>query len=144
MNVADVLRRLRRFLLLLSIVLFGGALVELWLVGHTEGWIQWIPFVLCAAGLLTSGFVLLKPNAVTVGLLRVCMAAVVLGTLFGVYEHVVGNIAFAREVDPAASTSTLAWKGVEGANPLLAPGILAISALLAWSATYRYEIRDEG
>jgi len=144
MSAADVLRKLRRFLLVLSISLFGGSLLELWLVGHTEGWIQWIPFVLSTAGLLTAGFVLFFPNAVTVGLLRACMAVVVLGTLYGVYEHVAGNLAFAREVDPVASTGTLAKKAVQGGNPLLAPGILAISALLALSATYRYQIKDEG
>ena len=142
MSVADVLRRLRQFLLLLSVLLFSGSLIELWLVGHTEGWIQWIPFVLSTAGLLVCGFVLLKRSAVTVGLLRVWMAVVLLGTLFGVYEHITGNIEFAREVDPAASTSVLLRKGVQGGNPLLAPGILAISAILALGATYRYQITD--
>src|SRR5687768_2676135 len=107
MNVADVLRRLRQFLLVLSVLLFGGSLIELWLVGHTDGWIQWIPFVLSTAGAVASGFVLLKQHAVTVRLLRACMGLVLLGTLFGVYEHITGNIAFAREVDPTASTSVL-------------------------------------
>lgn len=142
MNAIDVLRRLRQFLLAISILLFSGSLIELWLVGHTDGWIQWIPFVLSTAGLLTSGLVLLRSNGATVSVLRVCMGLVVLGTIFGVYEHIAGNIAFAREVDPAASTRELLRKGVQGGNPLLAPGILAISALLALSATYRYQITE--
>lgn len=142
MTVADVLRNLRQFLLLLSVLLFAGSLVELWLVGHTDGWIQWIPFVLSTTGLLLAMLVMFRTTAATVGVLRVCMVVVVLGTIFGVYEHIAGNIAFAREVDPSASTSVLLRKGVQGGNPLLAPGILAISALLALGATYRYEIKD--
>ena len=36
MRAAEVLRRLRSFLLFLSALLFAGALLELWLVKHTE------------------------------------------------------------------------------------------------------------
>ena len=142
MTTADVLRRLRLFLLALSVMLFAGALVELWLVGHTDGWIQRIPFVLSSAGLLLGVVVMFKARAATVGLLRVWMVVVVLGSVFGVYQHITGNIEFAREVDPSASTGTVVRKGLQGGNPLLAPGILAISALLALSATYRYEITE--
>ena len=51
-NASEVLRRLRKFLLLLSLLLFAGALVELWLVGHTVEFVQWIAFVLAGAGAL--------------------------------------------------------------------------------------------
>jgi hypothetical protein len=138
-DAAEVLRQLRRFLLALSIMLFAGAIVELWLVGHTQSWLQWIPFVLSAMGSATVFIVLFRSTPATVRVLRVSMGVIVLGTLLGVYEHISGNIELEREVNPTANSSRLLWRGVTGGNPLLAPGVLAIAALLAVSATYRYE-----
>lgn len=140
MSAAEVLRRLRRFLLVLALFLFGGALVELWLVGHTEELVQWIAFVLAGAGALAAMLVLFRSSLATVRILRVCMIAVALGSLFGMYEHFSGNVAFAREVQPNSSTAQLVWRGLQGGNPLLAPGVLAVAAVLALSATYRYEV----
>ncbi|MFN2500063.1 MAG: hypothetical protein ABR557_13350 [Pyrinomonadaceae bacterium] len=79
-------------------------------------------------------------KALPVRILRVCMPVVVLGSLFGMYQHVSGNVAFAREVKPNSSTTELVWRGLQGGNPLLAPGVLAVAAVLALSATYRYEV----
>lgn len=144
MTAAEVLRRLRKFLLLLAVCLFAGGLAELWLVGHTEEFVQWVAFVLAGMGALASMLVLFRLSRATVRILRVCMLAVVLGSLFGIYQHISGNIAFAREVQPDISTSQLFWRGLQGGNPLLAPGILAVGALLALSATYRYEVTNLG
>ena len=135
---ADVLLRLRRFLLVLSVLLFGGALVELWLIGHTKELIQWLPFGLCVVGSLSALLVLFRPGPGTVRILRICMALIGLGTLLGVYLHVEGNVLFAQEVQPNSQTTELVWKGLAGANPLLAPGILAVAAVVAAAATYRY------
>ena len=141
MSAEEVLGQLRRFLLVLSVLLFCGAIIELWLVGHTED-----PNPV--ARVCTSrprrnrsaGRVDFSTHARSVRFLRICMTVVVLGSLFGIYEHVTGNIAFEREIHPDMSTGQAVWKGLQGANPLLAPGILAIAALLALSATYRNEI----
>jgi hypothetical protein len=135
---AEVLLRLRRFLLVLSVLLFGGALVELWLVGHTKDVLQWLPFVLCVVGSLAVLLVLFRPGRGTIRFLRVCMVLIGLGTLLGIYLHVEGNILFAQEVQPNSSTTELVAKGLGGANPLLAPGILAIAGVMAVAATYRY------
>lgn len=140
---AEVLRRLRRFLLLLAVMLFAGSLVELWLVGHTEDWVQLIPFVLAIVAIILGILVSLRPANLTIQVLRIWMGLVVLGTLFGVYQHIAGNIAFEREVDPRATTSQLALQGLAGGNPLLAPGVLAIAAVLAWTATYRHEVTSD-
>jgi len=140
MTAAEILSRLRRFLLLLSLFLFGGALIELSLVGHTKELVQWIAFALAGAGALTLLLVLFRLSPVTVRILRVCMLLVVLGSMFGMYEHFSGNVAFAREIQPASTTSRLFWRGLQGGNPLLAPGVLAVASLLALAATYRYEV----
>ena len=139
-TAAEVLRRLRKFLLVLSLLLFVGALVELLLVGHTVEFVQWIAFVLAGAGALSVSMSLFNFGPATVRLLRVCMIVVALGSFFGIYQHISGNIAFAREIHPDSSTSQLFWRGLQGGNPLLAPGVLAVAALLALSATYRYEV----
>ena len=139
----EVLQQLRRFLLVLSILLFGGALIELWLVGHTEDLVQWLPFVLSIAGMVFALLVLLRPGRRLVRALRVCMLLVALGSVFGIYQHVTGNIALERDVRPNATTTQLLIGGLAGDNPLLAPGVLAIAAVLSLSATYRYEITND-
>ena len=139
-TAAEILRRLRKFLLLLSLFLFAGALIELWLVGHTKEFIQWIAFALAGAGAFTLLLVLFRLSPATVRTLRVCMLLVVFGSLFGMYEHFSGNVAFAREIQPNSATAQLFWRGLQGANPLLAPGVLAVAAILALSATYRYQV----
>ena len=144
MNAAEVLRRLRRFLLLLAIMLFGGALIELWLVAHTEEVIQLAAFFLAGAGAFAALLALLRPGRASVKILRACMIVVVLGSIFGVYEHVTGNIAFEREIHPDADNAQLLSRGLGGGNPLLAPGVLAIAAVVAWSATYRHEVSEFG
>ena len=141
MSADQVLGQLRRFLLGLSVLLFCGAIIELWLVGHTEDPIQWLAFGLAGLGAIAALVGLFFHARAGVRFLRICMAVVVLGSLFGIYEHVTGNIAFEQEVHPDISTGRAVWKGLQGANPLLAPGILAIAALLALSATYRSEIK---
>jgi len=140
MTAAEILSRLRRFLLLLSLFLFGGALVELSLVGHTKELVQWIAFALAGAGAFTLLLVLFRLSPATVRTLRVCMFLVVLGSMFGMYEHFSGNVAFAREIQPNSTMSRLFWRGLQGGNPLLAPGVLAVAAILGLSATYRYEV----
>ena len=138
-STAEILRRLRRFLLLLTVSLFAGALVELWLVGHTEDVIQLVPFVLSVVGIVVCLLVFFWPSTGTIQVMRIWMAVIILGTLLGVYLHIEGNVAFEREVDPQATTSKLILQGLGGGNPLLAPGILAIAALIAAAATYRYQ-----
>jgi len=140
MSADEVLGQLRRFLLVLSVLLFGGAIIELWLVGHTEDPLQWLAFVLAGLGAVAALVALIFPGRGIVRLLRICMAVVVVGSLFGIYEHVIGNVAFEREIHPDMPSGEAVWKGLQGANPLLAPGILAIAALLALSATYRHEL----
>lgn len=138
MSSDEVLKRLRLFLLWLALFLFAGTLVELWLVQHYQDRIQWIAFVITGIGLATTPLVLLRRSRTTVLILRLCMLVVIAGSLFGVYEHVSNNIEFALEIQPNLPTRELWLKGLSGANPLLAPGTLAVAGLLALAATYQY------
>jgi hypothetical protein len=148
MSAAEVLRRLQLFLLALSSLLFVGTLLELWLVNHTGDAIQWLAFIIGGLGLLATLSVLFRIRAhararKTILVMRACMSLVVLGSLFGIYQHVSSNIAFEREIYPNATFSQLAWKGLGGANPLLAPGTLAVAALLALAGTYNYSVDSD-
>ncbi|HWS53070.1 MAG TPA: hypothetical protein VN228_03050 [Pyrinomonadaceae bacterium] len=144
MEDATVLSRLRRFLLGTSALLLAGALVELWLVGHDETATQLIPFALCGLGLIAAVAALARPGRAALLALRACMALVALGSLYGVYEHVVENVAFQREIVPGSTTAELVSAALAGANPLLAPGILALAAALAAASTYYHPALGKG
>ena len=138
MSPAEILSRLRRFLLALSALLLGGAVVELWLVEHTEDPVQFIPFVLCGLGVMAALAVLARPRRATIWALRACMALVAAGSLLGVYLHVESNVELERELNPNMPTGEVLLGALGGANPLLAPGVLAVAAVLALAATYRH------
>ena len=133
---AVVLSRLRRFLLATSALLFAGTLGELWLINHTEDVVQFVPFVLCGLGLLVLLVVRFRPRRATMLALRAVMALVVSGSLVGVYLHVESNLLFLREITPNAPAREAVFGALGGANPLLAPAILALAAMLALAATY--------
>ena len=138
MSDAVVLLRLRKFLLLVSALLFVGTMFELWLINHSESFTQLIPFALCGLGLIVVCAALLRPRRAALLGLRASMGLVALGSLFGLYQHIENNLGFHRELHPNASTGELLMGALGGANPLLAPGILALTAALAVAATYRH------
>ena len=144
MNDAVVLLRLRRFLLITSALLFVGTVVELSLVNHTENVVQLLPFALCGLGLIVILVVLFLPQRSTLLGLRACMGLAVLGSLFGVYEHVTNNMAFQKEIHPNAPAREVVMGALGGANPLLAPGVLALAAMLAMAATYYHPTLGKG
>ncbi|MBL8056450.1 MAG: hypothetical protein JNK29_07110 [Anaerolineales bacterium] len=133
-----ILARLRLFLLTVAGLLFLGTVVELGVTGHTQSPIQWIPFGLCALGLLAVLAAWARPSRPVLLGLRASMGLVALGSLLGLYEHISGNLAFQLEIQPNAGLSDVLGKALGGANPLLAPGILALAALLAAAATYAH------
>ena len=137
--------RYRKFLLLVAGFICVGAVVELWLEEHTGDPVQLIPFVLCGLGLVAIIVTLMRPRRTTVRILRIVMGAAIVGSLFGLYEHVEHNLEFALEIRPNAVPSDLVMEALGGANPLLAPGILALAAVLAIGATYYHPaLQDQG
>lgn len=140
MNSQQVNQRYRLFLLLLAAFIFVGTVVELWFEEHTESAVQYIPFVLSGLGLVAVTAVLLSPQRQTVWGLRIVMAITFLGSLFGIFEHIEHNLEFALEIQPNAVVSDVFWQALGGGNPLLAPGILALGAMLAAAATYYHPV----
>ncbi|MEZ4862601.1 MAG: hypothetical protein R3C14_14905 [Caldilineaceae bacterium] len=140
MSAEVVLSRLRTFLLALAGFMCVGTIVELALTKHWDGPTQLVPFVLCGLSLLVIMTVLLRPGLGSIRLLRWVLGISLVGSLFGVFEHVEHNIEFALEIQPNAVTGDVFWKALAGANPLLAPGILAFTAVIALAATYYHPV----
>ncbi len=136
MHSEILIGRYRKFLLLVACFICVGTVVELWLEEHMGNVVQLIPFVLCGLGFVAIVATLMRPQRMTVRALRIVMAVVLVGSLFGVFEHVEHNLAFALEIRPNAVPSDVLMDALRGANPLLAPGILALAAILAIGATY--------
>jgi hypothetical protein len=136
MSASVTLRRLRTFLFVLAAALFAGTVVELILAEHTDEPLQLIPFALCGLGLSMLAVAWKRPGRGSVLALRAVMVIVAAGSLLGMWEHYEGNRGFALEVHPDAGGTGLIRSALTGADPLLAPGILAIAAAVAVAATY--------
>lgn len=140
MSSEVVLRRLRIFLLALASFMCLGTIVELALTEHWEGPVQLLPFVLSGLSFVAMLAVLLRPQPITVRFLQGIVGVTLIGSLFGVFEHIEHNIAFALEIKPNAVVSDVLLDALGGANPLLAPGILAFTALMALAAVYYHPV----
>jgi hypothetical protein len=130
--------RLRRALLLLAGAVFAMTPLELWLTDHIEETQQLIPFAVCAAGLLAVALVLIRPARLSLMFLRVVMVVAVLTSLLGMYYHLSGNFGFELEIRPNDTASDVLMEALKGANPLLAPGILALAGAVALLAAWQH------
>ncbi|MCA9910598.1 MAG: hypothetical protein KC519_18205 [Anaerolineae bacterium] len=131
-----IVQHLRLIMLLAAGAMFIVTPVELWLTEHFQEPVQLIPFVLCALGILTVGAVVFRPRRGSIRALRGVMILVVLGSLLGIGLHLYNNFQFELDIRPSATAGDVVMAALSGANPLLAPGILAFAALLAIAATY--------
>ena len=138
MHTTTVEQRLRTFLLGLAGWMCIGTIVELFLAKHTEDPIQFLPFLLCGMGLIAVVAALWRPQRGILIALRGVMGLLMLGSLFGMYEHLASNFAFELEMRPSAVWSDVWFQALRGAAPLLAPGILALAAIIAIAATYAH------
>jgi hypothetical protein len=135
MSAEALVQRLRRFLLWFSAAIMVTTPVELWFMDHYQERAQMIPFVLCVLGLFAIGAVLVRPTRLTAFALRGTMTLVAAGSLLGIVLHLVNNFQFELEIRPNAAVVDVIGEALKGASPLLAPGILALGALLALTAT---------
>lgn len=138
MSTNTVEHRLRTVLLAAAAGMCVFTSLELVLAEHFESATQLIPFVLCGVGVLAILAVWVRPQRATVWALRLVMGLLLAGSALGVWEHIQGNLAFALEIRPNATSSEVWLEALTGANPLLAPGILALAGILAFAATYAH------
>jgi hypothetical protein len=130
--------RLRMFLLALAAAMCLGTIAELALANHTKQAIQWLPFGLCAAGLVAVAAAWLRPTRASLWALRLVMGAAAVGSVIGGLEHISSNLEVVRETKPGLTLLPALWLAAHGAAPLLAPGVLAVAACVAMAATYSH------
>ncbi len=129
--------RLRRFLLYVAGFVWAGSIVELLLAEHTGDWVQYVPFVVSVLGVAAATAVLRLPGRRSFRFLRVASWIAIAASIVGGYKHLAANYELEAEVNASASISTHLWDAFFGASPLLAPGILALAAVLALAAIWR-------
>ncbi len=140
MNAETTLTRLRQFLLIISAGVFVMTVTELFFLAHWTETIQLLPFVLSFAGLITLALAYFQTGRTTLRLLRWTMIIIALCSFIGFYEHMSNNYEFQREIQPNATTSEYILATLEGANPVLAPGILTLGAVIGLAATYQHQL----
>ena len=96
----------------------------------------WLSIALCLIAIAPMLAVLLRPGRRSIQALRGMMLAMALAGLLGAYEHVTGNLALMREVNPAKAAAAPIKIALTGANPALAPGARGVTALIALAATW--------
>lgn len=140
MDSDHILAKLRQFLLIISAGVFVMTVTELFFLSHWKQTIQFLPFALCALGLITLAFAYFRPTLGTLRFMRWSMLAIAACSLIGFYEHMANNYSFWLEIKPSATTWDLIKATLEGANPVLAPGILMLGAVIALMAIYKHPL----
>ncbi len=118
-----------------------GTGIELLLMEHFDGWRQWVPLVLLALGILSLGIFLIKPVAATLRALRIMMLLFCVAGAVGSYFHYTGNVEFELERTPEILTLELFKASMQGATPVLAPGVMIHFGLLGFLVAYLYSAR---
>ena len=143
MNSDQTLGRIRQFLLVIAAGVFLMTVTELVFLSHWSETIQLLPFALSGWGLITLALAYFRLTPTSLSLLRWSMVVIGLCSLIGLYEHMANNLGFQMEIQPNATFQELALATVEGANPVLAPGILALGAAIGWTAAYQHPALEE-
>jgi len=143
MNSEQSLARIRQFLLIIAAGVFIMTVTELFFLSHWSETIQLLPFVLSGLGLITLVLAYFRPSPATIKVLQWSMILIGLCSLIGIYEHMINNFGFQLEIRPNATTWELIRATLEGANPVLAPGILTLGAAMGWTAAYQHPLLDQ-
>lgn len=120
---------------LLALVATLGSLLELALTEHVEEAPQLVAFGLCLLALAALAAIRLRPTPGGLRGARLALGLVFLGGMYGIWLHFAGNLAFESEIQPTMGTSELLGAALQGAAPLMAPGILLLIACLGWIST---------
>ena len=142
MNPEHVLTKLRQYLLIIAAGIFVMTVTELFFLSHWNETIQFLPFALSGLGLLTLAFAYFRPTRGILNGMRWSMLVIAACSLIGFYEHMVNNYGFWLVIKPNATTWDLIKATLEGANPVLAPGILMLGAVIGLMALYKHPLLE--
>jgi hypothetical protein len=132
MNASDQLARVRRALYVLAILVFSASIAELLASKHYGELLQLIPFAIAGLGILTVIIVWRYPRVWPLRWAQAFLLLSAVVSLLGMYFHVTGNAEFVRELQPNISLLSAMRHGLTGRDPILAPGVLAMGAFLAF------------
>ena len=138
MGPEKILERLRRFLLIISSGVFVMTVTELTFLSHWSETIQYLPFALSGLGLIVLGFAYFRPSRRTITAMLWSMILIAVCSLIGFYQHTSNNLAAWMEIAPNAPAWELILATFQGANPVLAPGILTLGAVIGLTAIYKH------
>ena len=126
--------------LVLAVFLLGlfGTGIELLFLGHTAGWAQLAPIVLCVMSLLVLMWHALDRKWASLKAFQITMLLFVAGGILGTALHYRANEIFELEADPKMSGMELLSKIMTGAAPALAPGAMIQLGLLGLVYTFRH------
>lgn len=137
-----IVRRIRRFMLVVLMLGLLGTGADLLLLEHYEDAWQAPPLVLIAIALVMAAWLLVRSAAIgwtAVLAFRIIMASFVCAGLLGVLLHGSGNREFQTEIDPTLTGWPLLVKVLTAkAPPALAPGVMVQLGLLGFLYTYRH------
>ena len=123
----------RRFLLVLAGGIYLITPIELVFTEHTEGILQWVPFVACSLGLLGLLSYRFWGKKARKAVWLTAFISVASG-LLGIFKHVEHNLGFELDIRPNAGWADVWWETLTGASPMLAPGILILAAIMGLAA----------
>lgn len=109
---------------------FFGTIAELVASKHYQDPIQLIPFALCIVGLVLTLRAWWRPTATISRWAWIFMAVTLIGTCWGIYEHVQANLEFVHETRRHATMWETIVAAHQGSDPVLTPGALALTAAL--------------
>jgi len=112
-----------------------GVGVELWLMGHVEGFWQLFPLCLVGAGWVALPFLLASRRPLPVRLFRGLMIVFLVTGPIGMVQHYRAKSEFQREVDPSLAGWELFHKCMTGHSlpPVLAAGAMTLLGLVGWA-----------
>lgn len=139
MPAADALVLIRRWLMGIFLLASLGTIAELLLSGHTEEPWQLVPLVLLALACGIQAWAAVSGRPVVVRAFQVLMVGLIASAGIGLWQHLVANVEFEREVRPDLHGWALVWKAVQGvAPPTLAPGAMAMIGLIGLTWTCQH------
>jgi len=138
MDSEKTLAQLRQFLLIISGGVFVMTVSELFFLEHWNVTIQFLPFALCALGLITAALAYFRPSRGVIRLTQWSMIIIAVCSFIGFYEHMSGNFWFWLDIQPNATPWELFVATFKGGIPILAPGILTLGGVIGAAATYKH------
>lgn len=142
MNSETTLAKLRQFLLIITAGIFAMTVAELIFVGHWNQTIQFLPFGLCALGLIVVGLAYFRPLPNTIKIMEWSMILIGACSFIGFYEHMFNNFAFQQEIQPHSTAWQLVVATLNGGIPVLAPGILLLGTVIGLTAIYKHPLLE--